>query len=118
MAETCESCKSAATCLCSECGAELCAQHGEKHQAVACTGGATMPDRAIFAANLRMIQSALDLMAKDIDNLGELAFDITHDERCDQTGCYASNVLRGSQALPREMEGIVAGTGKKKGRAR
>src|SRR6185369_12309346 len=63
--------------------------------------------RAHFFANLASIQSTIDILARDIDNLGELAFEITHDERCDQIGCYASNVLRGSQALLREMEGLV-----------
>jgi len=75
-------------------------------------------NHARFINDLRMIQEQLRILCAGIDELGELAFTITRDERCDQIGCYASNVLQGSQALLREMEQVVLRARKRKGRRR
>jgi len=78
-----------------------------------------LSNRARFTANLRMIQSTLDLAAKEIDNLGVLGMKITHSTDPDEIACYASNGLQGPQALLREMERRVLGRrGKRKGRRR
>ncbi|TAL29065.1 MAG: hypothetical protein EPN98_21730 [Phenylobacterium sp.] len=67
----------------------------------------TISARNRFVNDLAMIQKTLEILANDIDNLGELAFTITHDERGDQLGCYASNSLQGTMALLRDMGRLV-----------
>jgi hypothetical protein len=73
-------------------------------------------NRARFTVDLAMIQKTIDILARDIDNLGELAIAITGGVVTDQLACYAANALQGPKALLREMEGLVAGAGKRKGR--
>jgi len=109
-------------CL-SDCGPDLCPCNRSipgtvRAAARGAAKAAPKNGRSLFINDLRLIQEQLRILCAGIDELGELAFSITSDERCDQIGCYASNVLQGSQALLREMEIVVMRAGKKKGRGR